>query len=58
MLQRVLRERLPRELPPPGLEACIRKGLGLDRGRDKLMWGALAASIAVAAAPKSPQHWH
>ena len=49
MLQRVLRERLPRELPPPGLEARIRKGLGLDRGRDKLNWGALAASIAVAA---------
>jgi anti-sigma factor RsiW len=52
-LQRVLRERLPRELPAPGLEARIRKGLGLDRGRERPRWAALAASVAVAAVVSS-----
>jgi anti-sigma factor RsiW len=52
-LQRVLRERLPRELPSPGLEARIRKSLELDRGRERPRWAALAASVAVAAVVSS-----
>jgi len=51
-LQRVLRG-LPRELPAPGLEARIRKRLALERVRERPRWGALAASVAVAAVVSS-----
>jgi anti-sigma factor RsiW len=44
-LQRLLRERLPREAAPPGLRARIE----VNRPRAQPSWPALAASIAVTA---------
>jgi anti-sigma factor RsiW len=53
-LQRLMREHLPREAPPPGLRMRVETAVGLRRPRTQLShaqfsWRALAASIAVTA---------
>ena len=48
-LQRLLRERLPREAAQPGLRARIEASTGMNRPRAQPSWPALAASIAVTA---------
>ena len=57
VLQRLLRERLPRYAPPPGMEARVRKAVGLDRQRFQPSWRALAASVALAAVVSSAATW-
>jgi anti-sigma factor RsiW len=47
--RRVVRERLPREIAPPGLRARIEASTGLRRSSREFSWRALAASIAVTA---------
>jgi anti-sigma factor RsiW len=47
--RRVVRERLPREIAPPGLRARIEALTGLRRRSREFSWRALAASIAVTA---------
>jgi anti-sigma factor RsiW len=54
VLQRLIREHLPREAPPPGLRLRVVTAVGLRRPRPRFAdtqfsWRALAASIAVAA---------
>jgi anti-sigma factor RsiW len=53
-LQRLVREHLPREAPPPGLRMRVETAVGLRRPRPRFAhaqfsWRALAASIAVTA---------
>jgi len=53
-LQRLVREHLPREAPPPGLRTRVETAVGMQRPRTQLArtqfsWRALAASIAVTA---------
>ena len=53
-LQRLMREHLPREAPPPGLHMRVETAVGMRRPRTQLShaqfsWRALAASIAVTA---------
>src|SRR6476469_1650692 len=48
-LQRLLRERLPREAALPGLRARIEASTGMNRPRAQPSWPALAASIVVTA---------
>jgi anti-sigma factor RsiW len=48
-LQRLIRQRLPREAPPPGLRARIEASVGMRRPRAQPSWRALAASIALTA---------
>jgi anti-sigma factor RsiW len=53
-LQRLIREHLPREAPPPGLRMRVETAVGIRRPRPRFTdtqfsWRALAASIAVAA---------
>ena len=47
--RRVVRERLPREVVPPGLRARIEAATGIRRAPREFSWRALAASIAVTA---------
>src|SRR5438046_3186217 len=56
-LRRTLRERLPRELPPPGLQARIRKAVGIAADRAPPTWRAMAASIALAVMASSGTTW-
>jgi anti-sigma factor RsiW len=56
-LRRTLRERLPRELPPPGLQARIRKAVGIAAERARPTWRAMAASIALAVMASSATTW-
>jgi len=56
-LQRLVRERLPREAPPPGLLARIEASVELPRPRAQPSWRALAASIAVTAVLASGSTW-
>src|SRR5215468_76622 len=54
ILQRLVREHLPREAPPPGLRMRVETAVGLRRPRTQFAdkqfsWRAVAASIAVAA---------
>ena len=56
-LQRLLRERLPREAPPPGLRGRIEASVAMRRPRPQPSWRALAASIAVAAVLASGSTW-
>jgi anti-sigma factor RsiW len=48
-LQRLVREYLPREAPPPGLRMRVETAVGMRRSRTQFSWRALAASIAVTA---------
>jgi anti-sigma factor RsiW len=53
-LQRLVREHLPREAPPPGLRTRVETAVGVRRPRAwfaeaQFSWRALAASIAIAA---------
>jgi anti-sigma factor RsiW len=53
-LQRVIREHLPREAPPPGLRMRVETAVGIRRpparfAHTQFSWRALAASIAVTA---------
>jgi anti-sigma factor RsiW len=48
-LQRLIRQRLPREALPPGLRARIEASVGMRRPRAQVSWRALAASIALTA---------
>jgi anti-sigma factor RsiW len=53
-LQRLVREHLPREAPPPGLRTRVETAVGMRRPRTQFAhaqfsWRALAASIAVTA---------
>src|SRR5207253_4481420 len=56
-LQQLLRERLPREAPPPGLRGRIEASVAMRRPRPQPSWRALAASIAVAAVLASGSTW-
>ena len=54
VLQRLMREHLPREAPPPGLRLRVETAVGIRRprtqfARTQFSWHALAASIAVTA---------
>jgi len=53
-LQRLMRDHLPREAPPPGLRMRVETAVGMQRPRTQpahaqFSWRALAASIAVTA---------
>jgi len=48
-LQRLLRERLPREAAPPGLRARIEASVGIRCPRVHPCWPALVALIAITA---------
>jgi anti-sigma factor RsiW len=48
-LQRLIRHRLLREAPPPGLRARIETSVGMRRPRVQVSWRAIAASIALTA---------
>jgi anti-sigma factor RsiW len=48
-LQRLLRERLPREAAPPGLRARIEASVRIRRPRVQPCWPALVALIAITA---------
>lgn len=57
-LKRLIHERLPRELAPPGLHARIEASVGgLRRPRTQPSWRALAASIALTAMVASSSTW-
>jgi anti-sigma factor RsiW len=57
-LQRLIHERLPREMAPPDLHARIAASVGgLERKRTQPTWRALAASIALTAMVASSSTW-
>ena len=58
-LQRLIREKLPREEAPSGLRARIEKSLGGRSARNHIQpsWRALAASIALTAMVASSSTW-
>ena len=56
-LQRLVRERLPAEAPPPGLRARIEASAGMTRPRSRPSWRGLAASIAITAMLASGATW-
>jgi anti-sigma factor RsiW len=56
-LRRLLRERMPREAPPPALQARIERAAGLRAVPQRPSWRALAASIAVTAVLASSATW-
>jgi anti-sigma factor RsiW len=56
-LRRMLRERLPREMPSPALQARIERAAGLRARPSRPSWRALAASIAVTAVVASGGTW-
>jgi anti-sigma factor RsiW len=58
-LQRLIREKLPREAAPSGLRARIEKSVGDRSGRDRAQpsWRALAASIALTAMVATSSTW-
>jgi anti-sigma factor RsiW len=56
-LRRALQERLPRENTPPGLEARVRRTVGVAAERTRPTWRALAASILVAVMASSATTW-
>jgi anti-sigma factor RsiW len=58
-LQRVIREKLPRENAPSGLRARIERSVGArsSQGRAQPSWRALAASIALTAMVASSSTW-
>jgi anti-sigma factor RsiW len=56
-LRRALQERLPPEMSPPGLEARVRRTVGVAAERARPTWRALAASILVAVMASSATTW-
>src|SRR5271168_3054877 len=57
-LQQLIRERLPREVAPPGLRARIEASVGGQRRvSERPSWRALAASIALTALVASSSTW-
>jgi len=56
-LQRLLRERLPREAAPPALRGRIEASVGMRRARPQPSWRALAASVVLAATLASGSTW-
>jgi anti-sigma factor RsiW len=56
-LRRALQERLPPEMPPPSLEARVRRTVGVAAERARPTWRALAASILVAVMASSATTW-
>jgi anti-sigma factor RsiW len=57
-LQKLIHERLPREVAPPGLRARIEASIGGQRRvRERPSWRALAASIALTAVVASSSTW-
>jgi anti-sigma factor RsiW len=56
-LRRVLREQLPREAAPPGLQLRVRRAIGVDREHTRPTWLAMAASIALAVMVSSSGTW-
>jgi anti-sigma factor RsiW len=48
-LRQLIRDRLPREAPPPGLRARVERAVGLRRIATQPSWRAMAASILVTA---------
>jgi anti-sigma factor RsiW len=56
-LRRAIREKLPREAPPPGLARRIEAALGLQREPARPSWRALAASVALAVMVGSGTTW-
>jgi anti-sigma factor RsiW len=56
-LRRTLRERLPREAAPPGLQSRVRRAVGLGAARGRPTWQLLAASILIAVFASSTTTW-
>jgi anti-sigma factor RsiW len=56
-LKRALAKVKPAVLPPPALRGRIERAVGLRRGTTRPTWGALAASIALAAVVSSGATW-
>ena len=56
-LRRILRERLARPAPPPGLQSRIERTVGLADARSRPSWRALAASLLLAVALASGSTW-
>jgi anti-sigma factor RsiW len=56
-LQRLVRERLPRDASPPGLRSRIEAAAGMRQPRAQPSWRALAASIAITAVVASGATW-
>ena len=57
-LQRLIHERLPRDVAPPGLHARVEASIGgLRRPRAQPSWRAMAASIALTAMVASSSTW-
>jgi anti-sigma factor RsiW len=56
-LRRILRERLARPTPPPGLQSRIERAVGLAHARTRPSWRALAASLLLAVALGSGSTW-
>ncbi len=56
-LQSLIRERLPREAPPPGLTAKAEAVLGRKAAYERPTWRTLAASVVVAAALAGGATW-
>jgi anti-sigma factor RsiW len=52
-LRNLIRDRLPREAPPPGLQARVERAVGLRPVAAPPSWRALAASVLVTAAVAS-----
>src|SRR5262247_2733911 len=57
-LRRALRERLPQEAAPPGLEARVRRTVGLTAVPPRPTWLALAASVMLAIFASSSGTWY
>jgi anti-sigma factor RsiW len=57
-LRHALRERLPRERLPPGLEQRVRKAVGLSSERSRPTWLAMAASLFLAVIISSGSTWY
>ena len=56
-LRRILRERLARPAPPPGLQSRIERAVGLAHARTRPSWQALAATLLLAVALGSGSTW-
>jgi anti-sigma factor RsiW len=56
-LRRLIRERLPREAPPPALVRRIEAAVGLHRAPARPSWRALAASVVLAMMVASSGTW-